>query len=428
MIIRSLLLALLFAMIAINAFGQTHHCGTADRMIASPPSNSDLRLMKELRRSITEAPFHKNDSDLLVIPTVIHVIHFGNSGNISDAQVLDGLRVVNEDFQRLNADSLDTDPLFQPVAANVGMEFRLATIDPDGNPTTGIVRVDTNLIPHPEPVDPDFNNVKFVSHWPEDMYFNIWVTRGIQGGTLGYAQYPGTGFTYGGPWRTWGPVVRSNQWGTIGSSFADGRTATHEIGHCFGLYHTFLNTSAGCGAACDTTGDEVCDTPPCQVDFACAQINSCPNDTLGPSAFAVDSIDQIENYMSYNACQNMFSIGQKERMRGFYYLFDTISNLSLPANLAATGTVDAVSVQETVSAADDIRIFPNPTSGEFTITSNLVGNNAQYTVMDMLGRIVAQGRMAPHGTNVNLEGNPPGIYPVHIHFDGQTLVRRVLLQ
>tara|TARA_B100000767_G_scaffold57763_1_gene53572 strand:- start:880 stop:1215 length:336 start_codon:yes stop_codon:yes gene_type:complete len=58
---------------------------------------------------------------------------------------------------------------------------------------------------------------------------------------------------------------------------------------------------------------------------------------MGPSPFTQDMTDQLENYMSYNSCQNMFSVGQKNRMRGFLTNLDTLNGLYLDDNLIATG-------------------------------------------------------------------------------------------
>ena len=303
-------------------FAQNNWCGTADKMLADIPTTKEQNLMQKIRDNIENNSYIKSQDSLLIIPTVVHIVHFNGNGDITDLQVQDGMRVINEDFRRTNADTINGNPVFYPFAADCRIEFHLAKLDPNGDSTTGITRTDTSIYPHPEPTNANFNNVKYAVNWPSHMYFNIWLVRHISGGANGYAQYPGTAFTYGGPWETYGAVIRSNQWGTIGTSTSDGRVGTHEIGHCLGLYHTFLSFSTGCGAECDTTGDEVCDTPPTTPTYGCDTTNLCSNDLLGPSAFIMDMPDQLENYMSYNSCQNMFSLGQKDRMRGYKHTRD----------------------------------------------------------------------------------------------------------
>jgi len=343
-------------------------CGTGAKMMPSNPAGvADLQ---RVRDNIAGLSFAKQQGDTLIFPVVVHVIHNGGVGNISDSQIVDGLRIVNEDFNRENADTSVTRSLFKPYAAAVGFKFMLAKLDSNGDSTSGIVRIDTSIIPHPEPTSPDFDNCKRLSAWPPDMYYNIWIVRSIQSGTLGYAQYPGTNFTYGGPWETWGIVVRHDQWGTIGTSSADGRTGTHEVGHTFGLYHTFLSGSAGCGSVCDTTGDEVCDTPPNTYSGACSQLaNTCTNDTSGNSVYDTNVVDQVENYMSYNTCQNMLSEGQKVRMRGFIASFPTLVGLSTDSNLYATGVIDAIPLPIKAVVRDGlvISVSPNPFYDEITL-------------------------------------------------------------
>jgi len=366
-------------------------CGTGNKVI--PVGKEGLNDLNRIHENIQTIQGAQKKADTLIFPTVIHIFHDGSLGNITDSQVFDGLRVINEDFNRMNADTSVTRPIFKPFAAVVGYKFVLAKLDSNGDSTTGIVRIDTALIPHPEPTSPDFDNVKFASHWPSDMYYNIWLVRGIQGGTLGYAQYPGTNFTYGGPWETWGVVMRSDQFGTIGTSSADGRTATHEIGHTFGLYHTFLSSSAGCGTVCDTTGDEVCDTPPNTDSFSCPQTaNTCSNDTSGPSAYTTNVVDQIENFMSYNSCQNMFSQGQKVRMDGFIASFPLIQGLSTDSNLIATGLLipPVVGVDEVNPIETHIEIIPNPINDRFSISFKLNEDVEHFKlfITDLFGREV----------------------------------------
>ncbi len=421
---------LLFATILSNAIAQNQPCATGDKII--PIGSAGLADQQRIHENISAASMNKA-GDTLIFPVVIHIFHDSVWGNIPDSQVIDGLRVINEDFNRMNADTSATRDYFKPFASAVGFKFVLAKLDSNGDSTSGIVRVDTNIFPHPEPTDPDFDNVKFISHWPASMYYNIWLVRGIQGGSLGYAQYPGTDFTYGGPWETWGIVVKSNQWGTVGTSFVDGRTGTHEIGHTFGLYHTFLSGTANCGSVCDTTGDEVCDTPPCNYTGACSQLaNTCGNDTTGSSPFVKDSVDQIENYMSYNTCQNMFSDGQKVRMRGFIASFDTLMGLSSDANLIATGLMPPVSINEKQeNAVASIVVYPNPGSGIFNIEINSeYGEEVHISVCNVLGQEILRLNMQRNkGLNkytLDMSAYPAGLYNITIVTKDKVSSRKVI--
>ena len=349
-------------------FSQSYNCRTQNRMVSDSPSSIERKMMQLIKDNISHISSQKLQDTLLIIPIVVHIIHYNGIGDISDLQVEDGIRVINEDFRRMNADTINGNPEFYPFAADCNIEFRLAQLDPNGNPTTGITRTDTNIIPHPEPTDINFNNVKYAVNWPSHMYFNVWLTRHIYAGTSGYAQYPGTAFTYGGPWETYGAVIRSNQWGTIETSISDGRTPTHEFGHCLGLYHTFLSYSATCGSNCDTTGDEVCDTPPTLPSNGCTTANQCSNDMMGPSPFTQDMTDQLENYMSYNSCQNMFSVGQKDRMRGFLTTIDTLNRLYLDDNLIATGLMQTTAITE----------LPNNENKKLLKIVDLLGRNTPF--------------------------------------------------
>jgi len=408
-------------------------CGTGSRMI--PSSSAGVADLQRTRDNIAGLAFAKQQGDTLIFPTVVHVIHNGGVGNISDSQIVDGLRIINEDFNRENADTSVTRSLFKPYAAAVGFKFLLAKLDSNGDSTSGIVRIDTSIIPHPEPTSPDFDNCKRLSAWPPDMYYNIWIVRSIQSGTLGYAQYPGTNFTYGGPWKTWGIVVRHDQWGTIGTSSADGRTGTHEVGHTFGLYHTFLSSSAGCGSVCDTTGDEVCDTPPNNYSGACSQLaNTCSNDTSGNSVYDTNVVDQIENYMSYNTCQNMLSEGQKVRMRGFIASFPTLVGLSTDSNLYATGIIDAIplGLKQDDGKVKKVTIAPNPFNNSIDITAFAADIN-QIRMTNIMGQevgfIVEEKAVERSEQQFRLSVAPnmdPGIYFLLLDTESGTLVKKII--
>jgi PKD repeat protein len=259
-----------------------------------------------------------------IIPTVVHVIHMYGSENISKAQIENQIATLNLDMNRLNSDTTNTPAPFAAVAANCQIEFRLAKIDPNGNCTDGIVRVYSPLTNGPVNRD----DVKAVSYWPSNKYFNIWVVKNIdngggQGTILGYAQYPGFG-----PANTDGVVIRADYFGSIGTGNAGykGRTTTHEVGHWLGLRHIWGDATCG--------NDNVADTPPHEAaNSGCPTFPYKANNSCG----AGPNGEMYVNYMDYTngGCQNMFTQGQKAVMD--FVLNGTRANLWSASNLAATG-------------------------------------------------------------------------------------------
>ena len=201
-----------------------------------------------------------------VIPIVVHVLHngdpIGSGENISDAQVLSQITVLNEDFSATNLDFSNTPSVFTSIATNMDVEFCLAQTDPSGQPTNGINRINTGVASY---TTGSIEAAKPATQWDPTKYFNIWVCN-LGGGVLGYAQFPNSGAA-----NTDGVVIGYNYFGNTGAvspPFNKGRTATHEVGHCFGLFHIWGDD----GGACGNAGDQIADTPD-QAD----ENYGCPN-------------------------------------------------------------------------------------------------------------------------------------------------------
>ncbi len=286
-----------------------------------------------------------------IIPVVFHIIHNYGGENISDAQVLDAMRVINEDYNAQNDTSVVI-PEFKPLVANCGFEFRLATIDPNGNCTNGIDRIASFL------TDIGTDTAKF-NPWPQNKYLNIWVVNKMgasHDGAAAYAYAPGASpTTLRG--SADGVIALASYVGSIGVSSPDHAfTLPHEIGHCLNLRHTWGATNQP-GVNC--TGDDlVGDTPPTQGS---SPVGTC---NLGLSICNPPVIENVQNYMDYSYCNAMFTLGQKARMVAC--LNSSVggrNNLWTTANLIATGT-DGSPVQVCAPRADFYPLREHICSGD----------------------------------------------------------------
>ena len=240
---------------------------------------------------------------IITIPVVVHVVWKTSAQNIPDTQIQSQIETLNNDYRRNNIDQINTPGVWGGIAADCEIEFCLATIDPYGNPTTGITRTETSTsqfsISGPSVEDASSGGIE---PWDIDNYLNIWVCN-LGGGLLGYASQPSNWLSSND-----GVVIGYTNFGNSGNSNAPyhkGRTATHEIGHWLNLDHIWGNNNCG--------NDNVSDTPKQEEDnYGCPGFPHNPNSCSTTNSNG----DMFMNYMDYtnDQCMNLFTNGQKARM------------------------------------------------------------------------------------------------------------------
>ncbi|MCB9236184.1 MAG: PKD domain-containing protein [Bacteroidia bacterium] len=338
---KKLLLLCLTSLLLLSANAQSSQ--GIQRCYADQKLQEHLQLFPEIRetmeaheleyqRLLNEGKLQNTQRAVRIIPVVVHIIQQNANEEISDARVQTQIDVLNEDFRKIAGT-----PGFG-AGVDYEIEFCLAKIDPKGCPTTGINRlIHAGLSSHN--MDDEFQ-LKSLIQWEPTSYLNMWVPRNIQDGILGYATFPTS--LAAAPFLD-GVVLNGVYFGrgegTPLTSYNLGRTATHEVGHWVGLYHTFEGGCVGTTANnCATQGDRVCDTPPT------ADANyGCPNPQNTCTETPTDLPDQTRNYMDYvnDACMDMFTQGQKDRTESFF--MNQRSKIWSAANLSATGCDGTVS-------------------------------------------------------------------------------------
>ena len=296
-------------------FAHDHQrCGTPDPRLLPGVPGIDSPGDCTLSRTIPDAQYDPS-AGVYRIPVVVHIIQRTDGrGSMPDSRVLSQIEVLNEDFRAL-------DGSLGAPGTDTAIEFFLATEDPDGNPTTGITRSTNNTWYD------DRGSYWDVLAWDTNRYMNIYTNSAR--GFLGYVPNLPQGGIVGRPEDR--VVVNHDAFGRGAPlrPFDLGRTATHEVGHYLGLYHTF---DGGCGtSSCNTTGDVICDT-----NGQSSPTFGCPT-----SSRSCGQPAPFDNYMDYSddRCMNKFTAEQALRMRCTLenyrgQLYQTAPSGCSPADLA----------------------------------------------------------------------------------------------
>jgi hypothetical protein len=362
----------------------------------SYPSLSDkLEIVENfIRRQKTNVRLQGEGAvPVIKIPVVVHVLYSSPSQNISEAQVKSQIEALNRDFRRDNADSVNTPERFKSLGADVQIEFILASSDPKGRTTNGIVRKQTSVINWKADDKIKSSAEGGSDAWDSRYYLNIWV--GNLQYVIGYSTVPGSSAEKDGV------VIATSVFGTIDKtgSYNLGRTTVHEVGHWLGLKHIWGDYYCG---------DDLVDDTPKQGNFT----PGCPN-TFRSSCNNGSAGDMYMNYMDYtgDACLNLFTQGQKERMRSLFNGGGPRNSLLYSKGLNQPW-VEGAPLEE-LPFTPFAKLYPNPAINEIVLNLNEKWVGKKLHIVNANGVVLSTINIASKNQAINLTTFKTGMYFLH---------------
>ncbi|RYM35447.1 T9SS type A sorting domain-containing protein [Brumimicrobium glaciale] len=359
---KYLLLFLVLVAFIARSQEQVEKCGTHIEEAKLWAENPELEAAYMEMRNIAATQNVTKGNQVYSIPIVFHVVHEYGDENISDEQIYRQLEILNEDFRKLNSDTVDIVPEFKGKATDAKIEFVLATVDNYGNCTNGITRHFSSETT----IGDDYSKI---NQWPRSRYLNVWTVKSMEGGTAGYAFYPSS--VEGNNRFRDGIIIRHNYIGDIGTSNAtNARALTHEIGHYLGLAHLWGPTNEPGLAGNCAVDDGIADTPNTIGWTACNLAGTTCNNEL----------DNVQNFMEYSYCSNMYTADQVSFIRNI--LEQEVSqrsnlwtqenlDISIPSGAICDPIADFHANRLLVCQGDQVQ-FKN-------FSWRLSGNNPSYT-------------------------------------------------
>lgn len=349
-------------------------------------------------------------SGTITIPVVFHVVYNQPIENISDSRIYSQMIVLNEDFSRSAADTVDTPAPFKSIAANPDIQFCLAQRDPNGGSTDGIERRYTT-----DTIFGFDNQVKSLVQggldaWDPTRYFNIWVCN--TGGVC-WGEFP-----TGSVSNTYGAVMHYVYVGSKYTSYGNfpninpyydrGEIGVHEVGHCFNLRHIWGDDGTAC------TGSDTCaDTPNQQGPSA-----YCPTFPLYDSCTTSGNGIMFNNFMDYSDddCYNILTKGQSARIHAVLGTppYNALANSN--ACMPPAGI-------ENHAPYNPISVYPNPSEGRFTVQANHPID--RITIYDIRGVKIREELPNSNTYQVNMTKVPAGVYIIRIQSAGSDVIKRV---
>jgi Pregnancy-associated plasma protein-A/Secretion system C-terminal sorting domain len=346
--------------------------------------------------------------EIITVPVVFHILYHTADQNIERARLELLIAALNRDFNKRNADTTNIPSVFKPYATSMGFEFKIATMDPQGVGTNGVVRKYT-----PISYWMSDDNMKFSASYGDDAwdsknYLNIWICN--MRDVLGYSTLPGMDPKKDGVVLAFEEVIRPR--GTT-PGINDLRTVVHEVGHWLNLYHIW-----GEGYC----GDDKVDDTPRQGSYT----PGCPNGTRvtcdnGPVG------DMYMNYMDFtdDVCMNMFSKGQRKRARILFEAGGPRNSILYSKGLN-TSMIESAVLPDFYPKWYYAQVYPNPAATSvniyFDYDERWIGKKME--ILDMSGRVVFTKIIGSRIETIDVNRLTAGVYFIRAEKDGEKLLAK----
>lgn len=342
---------------------------------------------------------------VLSIPVVVHIVLPEGHPQLPDSRIHSQIDGLNRDFNKMNNDISYVVSPFHSSIGNAGIEFCLASKDPNGAYTNGITRTTTDISNLGQHIFQDgrrsvhYDVLGGKDAWDTERYLNIWVAEMTS--FSGRSSFPDMG-----PPEEDGIVIDPGFFGNLGMprpEISKGRTLVHEVGHYLGLVHPWLED--GC-----ETDDGLDDTP-----LQNAPYFGCP-DPL--NSMSCQSMDMTQNFMQYGSdeCLLFFTKDQVKLMR-------MVLNQKRP-DLLISGSL--------LSCADPVidqkrDLFYDPVQRSVRFREIDPDQKLTFRLFDMSGKLVTVSRFSGyHIPTLDMNYFPNGVYIVQVLIEGQTFTKKIL--
>lgn len=405
---RKIFLGWIGSCITLFAFAQ-QECRTFEYGQQLIQKNTLLQTQREKAEEFVSQQSTRISSDaarMIIIPVVVHVLYHYPAENISDDLVKSQITALNRDFSKQNADTVKIPAVFKALAADCGIQFQLATVDPKGRATTGIVHKYTPITKWTMDDQIKASSEMGDDGWDPKSYLNVWV--GSLDQFLGYSSMPAD------PIDKDGVVISYTAFGIRSSGiYRQGRTAVHETGHWLGLRHLWGD---------EDCGDDGVDDTPQQATFT----NGCPSSVRiscnnGPSG------DMYMDYMDFtnDDCLVMFTRGQKQKMRALFEPGGTRNSI-LSSQGLGDPLIEEIPLPDAPPQWLRVKIYPDPAGSELTLNvefdTRWVGK--ELKVINISGQTEMRQMISAKIQKLDISRLKPGLYFIKAEKDGDKIIEK----